>query len=85
MVLTNGALTTIPLGVRFAAALCGFLAFLAIKRSVFVGVAVGETVLNYSSPVFVVHSEPVAEGHHSVDFVTANGKHVKIAVNLRRF
>jgi hypothetical protein len=48
----NGALTTIPLGVRLAAALCGFLAFLAIKRSVFVGVAVGETVLLLGGLIF---------------------------------
>jgi branched-subunit amino acid transport protein AzlD len=48
----NGALTTIPLSVRLAAALCGFLAFLAIKRSVFVGVAVGEAVLLAGGFVF---------------------------------
>jgi hypothetical protein len=41
----SGALAGIPLTVRVAAALCGFLAFLAVKRSVFVGVAVGEAVL----------------------------------------
>ncbi len=34
-----GALAGIPLTVRVAAAVCGFLAFLAVKRSVFVGVA----------------------------------------------
>ena len=40
-----GALATIPLPVRVTAAVCGFLAFLAVKRSVFVGVAVGEAAL----------------------------------------
>ena len=40
-----GALAGIPLTVRVSAALCGFLAFLAVKRSVFVGVLVGEAVL----------------------------------------
>jgi hypothetical protein len=40
-----GALAGIPLGVRVGAAICGFLAFLAVKRSVFVGVLVGEAVL----------------------------------------
>ena len=38
-------LATIPLPVRVTAAVCGFLAFLAVKRSVFVGVAVGEVAL----------------------------------------
>jgi Branched-chain amino acid transport protein (AzlD) len=40
-----GALATIPLPMRVTAALCGFLAYLAVRRSVFVGVAVGEAVL----------------------------------------
>jgi hypothetical protein len=40
-----GALAGIPLTVRVGAAVCGFLAFLAVKRSVFVGVLVGEAVL----------------------------------------
>jgi hypothetical protein len=31
--------------VRIGAAVCGFLAFLAVKRSVFAGVLVGEAVL----------------------------------------
>jgi Branched-chain amino acid transport protein (AzlD) len=42
---SNGSLATIPLGVRVGAAFCGFLAFLAVKRSVFAGVLVGEAVL----------------------------------------
>ena len=49
---SSGGLTTIPLGVRLAAALCGFLAFVTIKRSVFVGVAVGEAVLLAGGFVF---------------------------------
>jgi hypothetical protein len=40
-----GALAAVPLSVRVAAALCGFVAFLSIRRSVFAGVAVGEAVL----------------------------------------
>jgi hypothetical protein len=40
-----GALAGIPLGVRVGAAICGFLAFLAVKRSVFAGVLVGEAAL----------------------------------------
>ena len=41
-----GALASIPLGVRVgAAAICGFLAFLVVKRSVFAGVLAGEAAL----------------------------------------
>jgi hypothetical protein len=40
-----GALAAVPLTVRVAAALAGFIAFLLIRRSVFAGVAVGEAVL----------------------------------------
>ncbi len=42
---STGALATIPLPVRVAAAVCGFLAYLVMRRSVFAGVAVGEAVL----------------------------------------
>ena len=42
---SSGSLANIPLAVRVTAAVCGFLAFLAVKRSVFVGVVVGEVVL----------------------------------------
>jgi len=42
---SSGSLAAIPLPVRVAAAVCGFLAFLTVKRSVFVGVAVGEAAL----------------------------------------
>lgn len=40
-----GALTTVPLVVRLGAVAVGFAAFVAVRRSVFVGVAVGEAVL----------------------------------------
>ena len=40
-----GALETVPLPVRIAAVVIGFLAFLALRRSVFAGVAIGEGVL----------------------------------------
>jgi hypothetical protein len=42
---STGSLATIPLGVRVTAAVCGFLAYLVVKRSVFAGVAAGEAVL----------------------------------------
>jgi hypothetical protein len=40
-----GALAGIPLTVRIGAAACGFLAFLAVKRSIFAGVLAGEAAL----------------------------------------
>ena len=40
-----GALAGIPLTVRVGAAVCGFLAFLAVNRSVFAGVLAGEAAL----------------------------------------
>lgn len=45
IVFSSGALAGIPLGVRVGATACGFLAFLAIKRSVFAGVLAGEGAL----------------------------------------
>jgi hypothetical protein len=45
IVFSSGALAGVPLTVRITAAVCGFLAFLAVKRSVFAGVAAGEAVL----------------------------------------
>jgi Branched-chain amino acid transport protein (AzlD) len=45
IVFSPGALAAIPLPIRVAAVVCGFVAFLAVKRSVFVGVAVGEAAL----------------------------------------
>lgn len=41
---TTGALAAIPLFVRIGAAALGFVAFLVARKSVFVGVAVGELV-----------------------------------------
>lgn len=40
-----GSLAAVPMAVRLAAIGCGFLAFVAIRRSVFAGLAVGEAVL----------------------------------------
>lgn len=45
IVFSPGALTNIPLGVRVTAAVCGFVAYLVVKRSVFAGVLAGEAVL----------------------------------------
>ena len=47
-----GALGSVPLPIRVGAAVCGFLAFLAGRRSVFVGVAVGELALLAGAAVF---------------------------------
>jgi hypothetical protein len=55
IVFSPGALTTIPLAVRVGAAVCGFIAFLLAKRSVFVGVAVGEAALLIGGFLFVHH------------------------------
>ena len=41
----SGTLDDIPLAVRIAAAACGFVAFICIKRSVFAAVLVGEAML----------------------------------------
>ncbi len=40
-----GALATVPLSVRVTALVAGFVGFMALKRSVFAGVAIGEAVL----------------------------------------
>ena len=45
LLFSSGSLAAIPLGVRLGAAAIGFVAFLVAKRSVFVGVAIGEVVL----------------------------------------
>ena len=45
IVFPTGALATLPFSVRFAATLGGFIAFVALRRSVFAGVAVGEALL----------------------------------------
>jgi hypothetical protein len=48
---SSGVLATIPLGVRIAAAVAGFIAFLVVRRSVVAGVVVGELVLLLSPVV----------------------------------
>jgi Branched-chain amino acid transport protein (AzlD) len=53
IIFSSGSLAGIPLAVRVGAAVCGFLAFLAIKRSVFVGVLVGEAALLLGGYLFV--------------------------------
>ena len=45
IVTSSGALATTPLAVRVAAIAAGIVGFLAIRRSIFAGVAVGEVVL----------------------------------------
>ncbi len=45
IVFPPGALTAIPLAVRVGAAVCGFVGFLLVKRSVFAGVVAGEVAL----------------------------------------
>jgi len=42
---SSGDLATIPLSVRVTATLCGFFAFLLVRRSLFIGVAAGEAAL----------------------------------------
>jgi hypothetical protein len=42
---SSGALALTPLPARIAAIVAGFIAFLAIRRSIFAGVAAGEVVL----------------------------------------
>jgi hypothetical protein len=45
IVFAPGDLASVPLAIRVGAAVCGFAAFLAIRRSVFAGVMTGEVVL----------------------------------------
>lgn len=47
-----GALATVPLSVRLVAIMAGFAGFLAFRRSVFAGVAVGEAMLILGALVF---------------------------------
>jgi hypothetical protein len=53
IVFSPGALAAVPLAVRAGAAVCGFIAFLLIRRSVFVGVAVGEAALLLGAFLFM--------------------------------
>jgi NCAIR mutase (PurE)-related protein len=50
----SGELIAIPLFVRFGAAAIGFVAFLAIRRSLLAGVVVGEAVLLLGGYFFAV-------------------------------
>jgi hypothetical protein len=52
VVFSTGALADIPLAVRLGAAVCGFLAFLAARRSVFAGVAAAEAALLLGGFIF---------------------------------
>ena len=51
-VFAPGVLATVPTSVRVAAVLIGFLGFLAIRRSVFAGVIVGEIALVVGALLF---------------------------------
>jgi hypothetical protein len=53
IVFPSGDLTAIPLAVRIGAAVCGFLAFLLVKRSVFAGVMTGEAALLIGGFLFI--------------------------------
>jgi hypothetical protein len=52
LLIPPGALASVPAAVRVTAVLVGFLAFLAIRRSVFAGVAAGELVLIAGALIF---------------------------------
>jgi hypothetical protein len=45
IIFSTGALASVPLDVRLGAALCGFLAYLLARRSLFVGITTAEAVL----------------------------------------
>ena len=45
ILLPPGMLASVPLGVRLGAIVCGLLAYLLVRRSVFAGVVAGEVVL----------------------------------------
>jgi hypothetical protein len=45
LVLPPGALASIPAWLRYGAVAAGFIAFIATRRSIFVGVACGELVM----------------------------------------
>ena len=49
----SGDLAAIPLGIRIGAAVVGFAAYLAAKRSIFAGVLAGEAALLAGGFVFV--------------------------------
>jgi hypothetical protein len=45
IIFSTGALAAVPLDVRLGAALCGFVAYLLARRSLFVGIATAEVLL----------------------------------------
>jgi len=47
-----GVLATVPTSVRLAAVACGFIAFVAVRRSVFAGVVAGEAALAIGALMF---------------------------------
>jgi hypothetical protein len=52
IIFATGALAFVPFPVRLGAVLGGFAAFLIVRRSVFVGVAVGEALLLLGGALF---------------------------------
>jgi hypothetical protein len=47
-----GTLASVPAVIRLAAIICGFAAFLRVRRSVFAGVIAGEVVLILGAPAY---------------------------------
>jgi len=52
VVLPPGALASVPLAVRVGAMAVGFLGFLALRRSAYAGILIGEAVLLIGAAVF---------------------------------
>jgi len=52
VVFATGSLASVPFSIRLAAVLGGFAAFLVVRRSVFVGVLVGEALLLLAGVLF---------------------------------
>jgi hypothetical protein len=52
IVFPPGTLASVPVGIRLVAIACGFVAFLAVRRSVFAGVLAGEVVLILGALVY---------------------------------
>ncbi len=52
IVFPPGTLAGVPMGIRLGAIACGFVAFLAVRRSVFAGVLAGEVVLILGALVY---------------------------------
>jgi len=54
LLLPPGALAAVPLPVRLGAIACGFVGFVAVRRSIFAGVAIGEIVLTLGALAYRV-------------------------------